>query len=527
MARPQYRSVLVVCASLLSAVGGVASAEEAVPAAADSLPGSPVLPGPGLSPQAPPVPPAPGGRAPSFGAPAEKGSATFRIGGRLYGYEAFGIGRKPDPSAPGYSGTPLHAQPVFAGKLPFWGGAGATLNLSYGTPTLTAYANYYFMANGKEYQGYYNPQQGPGFAIAYLLYSPDPIGSLRLKFKVGAFIEIYGGPGQWGWGIFGPLLALRGFGETSTADWDLLRDVHITLTHGFLVTPGVPEFFPRGNYNSWLETGVSSWLHHAHVAIDYKNQYNFRLHYASAHGADERQFLQTSLRNTDHSDGRMDTYLAEFGWQASPWGHVGATGGLYDFHHATSIGDGVWWAVDWTKGANDMINKYLGPYSNGTGKIAVIGAEYDFSLASLLWHPRSFTGMAPDIRVAVAAMMTRTVETADPNFKDATGYFFGLETEYRMTSLFSLTLKSYGESRQANLMVPVIDGDGSLPHLVPLSRRFDVYSINPGIAFRSNWTSLDRIEIIYSRRFYSGAADFNSAKPLDHHSVVIGGYVTF
>jgi hypothetical protein len=54
-----------------------------------------------------------------------------------------------------------------------------------------------------------------------------------------------------------------------------------------------------------------------------------------------------------------------------------------------------------------------------------------------------------------------------------------------------------------------------------------VYSINPGIALRSTWTSLDRIEIIYSRRFYSTAADFNSAKPLDHHSIVIGGYVTF
>jgi hypothetical protein len=157
----------------------------------------------------------------------------------------------------------------------------------------------------------------------------------------------------------------------------------------------------------------------------------------------------------------------------------------------------------------------------------VIGAEYDFSVASLLWHPRSFTGQAPDIRVAVAGMMTRTLATDDLSFKDATGYFFGLETEYRMTSNLSLTLKSYGESRQANLLVTVIDAEGTPPHLVGLSRRFEVYSINPGIAFRTNWTSMDRIEIIYSRRFYSAAADFNSAKPLDHHSIVVGGYVNF
>jgi hypothetical protein len=526
MAGSQY-FVFIAHTVFLIAVGPLAIAEEAVPAAPDSQPGSEILPGLGMSPQAPPVPAAPGGRAPSFGAPTEKSSSTFRLGGRIFGYEAVGIGSTPNPAPPGYSGTALHTPPVFAGKLPYWGGAGATLNLSYGNPNLAAYAMYYFIANGKEYQGYYNPQQGPGFGTAYILASPDPIGTLRLKFKVGYFVDVYGGPGQWGWGVFGPMLALRGLGETTSGDWDLTRDVHITLTHGLLVVLGVPEKYPRGDYNSWMETGVSGWVHHAHLGIDYKNQYNIRLHYASDRGTDERTHVQTSLKGSTHPDGRMDTYLAEFGWQGVPWGHFGATAGLYDFHNATAVGDGVWWAVDWTKGATDMINKYLGAYSNGNGKVAVIGAEYDFSIASILWHPRSFNANAPDIRVAVAGMMTRTVETDDPFYKNATGYFFGLETEYRMTSLFSLTFKSYGESREANLMVPVLEVDDPLPHLTPLSRRWSVYSLNPGIAYRSNWTSLDRIEIIYSRRFYSDAADYNSAKPLDRHTIVLGGYITF
>jgi hypothetical protein len=383
------------------------------------------------------------------------------------------------------------------------------------------------MVNGKEYQGYHSPQQGPGFGTSYLQWTPDPIGSLRLKFKVGGLIEIYGGPGQWGWGLFGPMLAVRGLGETSSADWDLTRDLHITLSHGFLVTPAVPEDFPRGDASSWLETGVSNWLHHAHISLDYKNQYNFRLHYASVHGTDDRVHLTNSLRSRDYADGRLDAYLAEFGWQAAPWGHVGATAVLCDFHKAASIGDGVWWVGDYTKGAGDLTNKYLGPYSNGTGKVALVGVEYDFSLASLLWHPRTFTGQAPDIRVEVAAMLTRTLATQDPSFKDATGYFFGLKTEYRMTSIFSLTFQSYGESRPANLLVAVIDPGATLPHLEQLNRRFEVLSLNPGIAFRSSWTSMDRIELMYSRRFYSSAADFNSAKPLDHHSIVVGGYITF
>jgi hypothetical protein len=525
MARLQYRSVLALPAVLL-VCGGAAKAEDVVPTA-NALPGSEIPPALGLSPQAPPVPSAPGGRAPSFGAPSEKSASTFRIGGRFYGYEAFGVGRQPYPGAPNYSGTSLHSQPVFAGKLPYWGGAGATLNVSYGTPTLSAFATYYFMANGKEYQGYYNPGQGPGFGTAYLQWTPDAIGGLHLKFKAGGLIENYGGPGQWGWGIFGPMVALRGYGETSSGDWDVTRDLHITLTQGVLVSPGVHEDFPRGNFNSWLETGVSGWLHHAHVKLDYLNQYHFLLHYVSAHGTDERTHVQTGLKTDKHPDGRLDTYLAEFGWDAQPWGHLGATGGLYDFHDATSVGDGVWWAVDYTKGANEMINKYLGANSNGNGKVAVIGAEYDFNLASLLWYPRTFTSMAPGLDVRVAGMITRTVATDDPNFKNATGYFFGLESEYRMTSLLSLTLKGYGESRQANLDVVVIDIGGTDPRVDTLHRRFEVYSINPGIALHSNWTSLDRIEVIYSRRFYSGAADFNSAKPLDHHSIAVGGYVSF
>ena len=209
-----------------------------------------------MSPQAPPVPPAVGGRAPSFGAPAETGAAAFRIGGRIFGYEAVGIGGKPSNPPDGYSGTALHVPPLSQGKIPYWGGAGATLNLQYGGPNIAAFVSYYFRMNRPEYQGYYNPQQGPGFGVAYLQVTPDPIGTLRLKFKVGSFVEVFGGPGQWGWGVFGPMLALRGFGETTNGEWDLTRDLRLTFVHGLLVVPGVPQDFPRGNYNSWIEPGL-------------------------------------------------------------------------------------------------------------------------------------------------------------------------------------------------------------------------------------------------------------------------------
>jgi hypothetical protein len=162
----------------------------------------------------------------------------------------------------------------------------------------------------------------------------------------------------------------------------------------------------------------------------------------------------------------------------------------------------------------------------------VIGAEYNFSVASILWHPRSFNGRAPDIRVAIAGMLTRTMATEDPLYKHAMGYFFGLDTEYRMTSKLSVTFQAYGENRCGNTYTPDIASVApgqtvSSVSYIPLRQRLSVYSLNPGIAYHTDWTSLDRIQLIYGRRFYSAAADSNSALPLDHHMVALGGYVTF
>jgi hypothetical protein len=532
MVRLKHRFTLATTIALVLAPA-VASADEKTGKALDAIPGSEVLAGPGLSPQAPPVPPAPGGRAPSFGAPAEKPVAAFRIGGRFFGYETLGIGRTPSNPPAGYSGTPLHVPALSTGKVPFWGGAGATLNLDYGTPSLKAYVTYYFRMNRKEYSSHYNPQQGPAYGIAYLLMTPDPIGKLRLQVKAGSFLEVYGAPHQWGWGVFGPMMGLKGYGETTSGEWDATRDVRIFFAHGLLVNPGVAEDYIRGDYNPWIETGTSSWVHHAHLGMSY-TQYVLKLHYSAVYGTDDRNYLKTFLTQPP-KDGRMDTYLLEARWQKAPWGHVGATAGLYNFDSAASVGNGIWWAIDWTQGSREMINKYLGPNSNGNGKVAVLSFEYNFSVASILWHPRNFNGEAPDIRVSIAGMLTRTLASDDKLYKNATGYFFGLDTEYRMTSLFSLTLQAYGESRVANLYVPQpfdrstkLDPNTlPLPDYTTLTQRWSVYSLNPGIAYHTKWNSMDRIQLIYSRRFYSAAADTNSAQPYDHHMFVFGGYVTF
>ncbi len=507
-------SAIAVVASLFAIPARLAHADDDTSDGADkadkpdSIPGSPRPIGLGLAPEAPPVPPAAGGRAPSFGAPVDDGNWSFRIGGRIAGAEGFGIGRTPLDAPAGYSGTSLHVPPLTQGRLPFFPGAGATLYFQYGNPIVTAYVLFYARMSGTDYNGYYNPQNGPDFGQAYLLFTPEPVGSWHFSFRVGAFVETYGGPGQWGWGIFGPTLAVRGFGETAHADVDVSPDLRFSFTHGVLAVPGVAENFIRGDYNNYFETGVSDYLQHAHAGFTYKNQYSLKLHYASVQSADERKYLLTFL-NTNPRNGQFATYQAEARWLADPYGQFGVTVADWDFNNAASVGDGIWWGLDWTQGAREMINKFIGPNSNGNGRVMAVSAEYDTSIARLLWYPRGFDGRGPDLRLAFAAEQYWTVASDDPAYNNTTGYYLGTETEYRFSSLFSVTLQAYAENRASNV------------------GRWAVYSLNPGIAFHSDWLSTDRIQLIYSRRFYSSAVDNNTAQPLDRDVFTLGGYFTF
>jgi hypothetical protein len=510
----------------------------------DDIPGTRRPPGPGLSPEAPPVPPALGGRAPSFGAPSPGEEWSFRIGGRISGWETFGIGVRPNPAANGYSGTALHVPPLVQGRQPFFPGAGASLTLDYGNSVINATVLFYAYFSGKEYQGYYNPTNGPAFGQAFLTITPAPLGPLRLQLRVGGFTEVYGGPGQWGWGIYGPLLGIRGYGERITGEIDLTADLRLTLIHGVMAVPGVPEDWVRGDYHPWIETGVSTWVHHAHATLTYKSQYVIGLHYASAYGPDERTYLRDNLNlplipSDPRPNGRMDVLVLETRWLADPYGQLGLSVGFWNFDHAASVGNGIWWGLDWTQGSREMLTKFIATpsvapnlnpdltyslnsdgtpqnvgrqYGTGTGKLLAVSAEYDASIARILWYPQNFDGRGPDIRLAIAGIGYRTLQTDDPFLNNASGYYAGTEIEYRATSWFSVTFQSYLERRW------------TYNSRVGVGR---VFSASPGIAFHTDWLSTDRIQIAYSWRWYNDVVDYNPAAPLDRHILTIGGYTTF
>lgn len=457
-----------------------------------------------MAPEAPPAQPPPGGRAPSFGTPLDPEEASFVISGNIAAWQTVGIGRRPEDAPADYEGTPIHVPPVVAGRVPFWRQAELSLFLNYGTPVINATVGYFAFAGGREYQGFRQAMMGPTFSQAYLTVTPEPLGDLSLRFVMGAFTETYAGPGQWGWGIFGPLIAVRGYGESSHLDYAVSRDLRVTLSQGIMGVPGIPESFPRGEWTGWTETGVSTMLHHAHLGFNYQNKYSFRLHHAVGMGTDERKYLVDEPR-----DGRMDVYAAEAHWYGDPWGHVGVSGGLWDFQDAFSVHDALWWGLKWTKGSQDMLRDYIGSAGTGNGRVVAVSAEYNMSLARMAWYPRPFDGRAPDVRLSIAGAAHRTLRTDDPAFDGASGYLGGLELEYQMLPWLSANLRSYAENRDW------------------FGERWGAYNVSPGVAFRSDWQSPDRIELWYSRHFYSAVVDNNPAQPLDLHALAVGVFLGF
>ncbi len=525
-------------ALVVTAAASNAHAQEATSTAVAALPGSPRPIGPGLSPEAPHAGPAAGGRAPSFGAPTKKDAWAFTLGGTIYAWEAVGFGKTPDLPAPNQVSRPLHVPALVEGRQPNGSSTGGSLFMQYGNSVVSGTVNAVFNATGKERQGFYNAANGPSMGAAYLTINPQPVGQLQLQLRVGGFTESFAGPGQWGWGLFGPLLATRGYGFSAIAQYPYSDQLLMTMQLGVQGVPGVPETFVRGEYTGWLETGINSLVSHAHFGVIYQNQYTLRLHYARAYGFDERTFIVDEPR-----DGKMDALILETRYMASPFGQLGVSVGFWNFDDANHVHDGIWWGLDWTKGGADFLRDYIGLggnpngqcdplpvnnvigppvpctgaptdgapvlIANGDGKLLAISAEYDTSLAQQLWSPRPFNGTAPDIRIALAATAHWTLQTGDPLFEGASGVLLGAQLEYQMLSWFSVPLRFFGEDRDFEF------------------GRYRVYSISPGISFRTDWQSTDRIELIYTRRFYNSDVDDNPARPLDPHVLALGAHINF
>jgi hypothetical protein len=500
------------------ACSGAASAQQT---AVDSVPGASRPPGVGLSPEAPPAPPAPGGRAPSFGAPTDPDAWVLRIGGRVSAFARVGLGRTPVDRP--NEATAWHTPAITAGKDPLYAGSAASLSFQYGNQLLMAYTSFEAALVAPEWQGYQRAELGPRVRAAYVAVTPPPFGRTRLRFQVGAFSLSYGAPGPWGWGLFGPVLAVHGYGGVGALEYELAPGSVASLEAGTSAVPEVPEGFVRGTYTGWPENGLSSIVHHAHLGLSLKNKYVAKLHVAHADGRNMRHYLD-DVQSTDvierGRDGYVQVAALELRWIEDPFGHLGVTPVFWNLKNARSLHDGIYWGLDWTAGGRELTDKFLGSrqMSQGTGQLAAISAEYDFSVRRLLAYPKPFDGNGHDLRAALAFEPFWTLDSDDRAFKGASGYYVGATFEHVILSWLSTAWRVFGESRRA------VVGDSVGAREASAWRAF---SASGGVAFHSDWQSQDRLELMYSRYFYSSTTDNNPTRPLDRNVFTLGASAVF
>jgi len=385
-----------------------------------------------------------------------------------------------------------------------------------------AFASYEASLAGQEWEGYERTENGPRVRSAYLTVTPAPIGSMRLRFQVGAFPAHYGAPGPWGWGMFGPVLAIHGYGAIGALDYDLPGEKILSLEYGISGVSEMPEDLVRGTFTEWPETAISSIVNHVHAGLSFKNKYFAKAHYAYADGRNFQTYLAEDDPNTpaveQRTDGQMHTAALELRAVVDPYGELGVTPVFWNFNDARSVHDGIWWGLDWTAGGREMTGKFLGPQSEGTGKIFAVSAEYDFSISRMLSHPVPFDGNGMDLRVALAFIPHWTLETDDPSYDGANGYFVGATFEHVILKWLSTTYRMFGESRDST----VTDLLGA-----PQRGRFTAYNASIGLALHTDWQSRDRVEFSYSRYFYSDFTDNNPALPLDREAFTLGASMAF
>ena len=87
-----------------------------------------------------------------------------------------------------------------------------------------------------------------------------------------------------------------------------------------------------------------------------------------------------------------------------------------------------------------------------------------------------------------------------------------------LTSWLSTTYRVFGESRHST--VSDIRGD-------PVPGQYTAYSGSLGFAMHTDWQSRDRVELFYTRYFYSDFTDNNPQQPLDKEAFTLGASLAF
>jgi hypothetical protein len=395
-------------------------------------------------------------------APTSRQQFTLDFHGYLLLPLRIGVLSRSNPS-PGQSDTALHTPPLipqnlrrfqYTGAIPdTW----AQLNFTYGNTIEQLGANDAFLT----------------------LNLSEPVGT-PLQLRVGAMTGRYGNMGAYDSGRYGtPMIArTNSIGESIATTLRLGADFKLALEQGFGGQLGRP---PRGlvpaGWNGFADPNVgASFVNHLHAGLAFRDLAQLGLHYFTAFTNDDQ------VTNPDAPDGRISVFGGDARLTAGRAGHLYVSAARTEARDASAVA-GVIEVLN-ARGGPELIDEYLGPNSNGTGSLSVFGAQYDLSLARLVFGD-VYQGKSPDLRLSLFGAAV-AVKSDDADFDDKTKVKGGVEATYDIASWF-------GVSARFDHVRP--DSDNS-------RQAFTI--ISPRLLFHTDWQSRDELSLQYSH-FINGS----------------------
>ena len=450
----------------------------------------------GLDPTTPQVGALPGGLTPAYGQKSlSEGEWRFDFHGFITAPLNASIGSRAMP-LPGQSGTTLHTPPVVPDDIETFSHTGVVpttygqLNFSQGNNIVSG--NMSIVAKQANVStGFLEPASQLGVTDLFLSILPR-FKDIRSEIFVGAFTSRYGSSGEWDEGRYGtPLIArVNGVGERinvriPVGKWLLIGEQGLVGQSNkatAALTPDVWNDF--GNSNAG-----TSFVHHGHLAASYQRKVLAGLHYLRAWSQDDR--ANASVLPNNIPDGSIDIYAADLRLNLGRFGHFYAAGSYTDARYVMSVSRVI--SVLNTRGGQGLIDNYLGPAANGTGKLTTFGGQYDLSIGKLVSYPIPFSGDGPDLFVSVFGMLTH-VDADDPaNFYDVplTGRYFHNVTKRKYGILATYSLLPW---LAVTTRYDQVDPDTA-------DRTYSFAVVSPAVIFRTDWMATDQIVLQYSHWF--------------------------
>jgi hypothetical protein len=458
----------------------------------------------GLAPGSPQIGTLPGGVTPAYGqTSADDKDWRFDFHGILSMPIRMGINKREGAVTTEQEKLVLHAPPVVPDDRDSFSYTGVVpqpyvqLNFSYGNSIVTG--NVFILArNASNATSFFDPPTQQGIYDAFLTFTlPDLAKNSHFDVNVGAFSNRYGVMGEYDEGRYGtPIIArTNGVGENIVGKF-ALGDWVLDVEQGF---QGQLDKAPNGlvpeGWNNFADPQLgTSFVHHEHLGLGYRGIATLGAHYVSGWSQDDR------ATTGQQADGSINVIGADLRVSSGRFGYF--YGGVADViaKDSRTVGNSI--DINNAEGGPGLMLNYLGPNSNGTGKLLTIAAQYDLSLARLIAYPRQFKGDYADIVISLFGMQT----TVTSNEK---GPDLVTHRTYDGT-----TMRKFG-SEVAYSLLPWLAVSTRADHVIndtqDSKQTFTV--VSPRVIFRSKWQAHDQVVLQYSHWFDNDGVQVRDGYP--------------